>query len=128
MKLSYRGAQYDYTQPSLEVTEGEILRQHRSASFRCQTVQEMPVPQSGLPLLYRGIHYVSSAGSCASDVAQPVLKGVVIPETTRLARREIARLHRANLVQNLERRLHVAKTHGNQDLVNLLEAERRQLV
>ncbi len=37
-------------------------------------------------------------------------------------------VHRANLLQNLEHRMQVARSQGNQDLIRLLEEERKQFV
>jgi hypothetical protein len=129
MKLSYRGAHYEYNQPTLEVTEGEILGRYRGANWRCHTLQEMPILQPGQPLKYRGTAYRSGEqpGLCPVDVAQSAIVRCQIPCTTAPIRKEVSRVHRANLERNLEYRLQVAKQKGNQVLIDLLEAERSQL-
>lgn len=129
MKLSYRGANYEYNQPSLEVTEGEILGHYRGVNWRCHTLREMPIPQPGQPLHYRGMAYRSGEQSelCPVEVAQSAIVRSQIPCTTAPFRHEVSRVHRANLERNLEYRLQIAKQTGNQALVDLLEAERRQL-
>ncbi len=40
---------------------------------------------------------------------------------------ELAKVHHANLLKNLEHRLQVARTQGDQNLIHLLEQERNQL-
>jgi len=133
MKLSYRGATYEGIQPTLEVTEGEILGKYRGASWRGHIYKEMPVPQSGLHLSYRGVAYTTGQVNAQTE-AQPVQ-----PVTAKAGRshsmpvmfkasKEIALVHRANLQRNLEHRLQIARERGDQRLVQLLEAESRQLV
>lgn len=40
---------------------------------------------------------------------------------------ELAKVHHANLLKNLEHRLQVARAQGDQNLIHLLERERDQL-
>jgi hypothetical protein len=133
MKLIYRGVDYEYTQPTLEVTEGEILGRYRGAAWRCQTVQELPIPRSGSRLSYRGVSYSSDSTASPIEalhpmqVAQAIATRRTIPCTTGPLRQEVARLHQANVRRNLEHRLQVAKQHGDRQLIALLEAERGQL-
>lgn len=131
MRLSYRGAQYESNQPSLEVTESEILGKYRGANWRCQTLQEVPVPQSVTTLKYRGVAYIPGQAAVTRpvDVASGRAlqqRSVTIPEALPVLK-EVARIHRSNLERNLERRLQIARRQGNQGLVSLLEAERKQL-
>jgi hypothetical protein len=131
MKLSYRGAAYNYNPPVLEVTEGEILGKYRGVNWHCHTLEEMPIPQVSHTLTYRGSSYggrkaekiipATIAQTCASK-ARRLLH---IPDT--LPAKEIARVHQANLQRNLERRLQSAKQRGDLNLVRLLEAESRAL-
>lgn len=120
MRLSYRGAQYESNQPTLEVTEGEILGKYRGVSWRCRTLQEAPIPSSDVALKYRGVAYTWGQAVATQR------KSVTIP-TALPVLKEISRIHRSNLERNLERRLQIAREQGNQVLVGLLEAERKQL-
>lgn len=153
MKLSYRGATYDYNPPSLEVTEDEVLSQHRYASRNCHTLRENTIPSPDVPLTYRGVSYTrgqlvaaehslghsnvtltyrgaSYRTHAANAVAQATVakteRPVVIPDCVPVLQ-EAGKIHQANLRRNLERRLRVAKAEGNFSLVSLLEAESRQL-
>ena len=40
---------------------------------------------------------------------------------------ELAKVHHANVLKNLEHRMQVARAQGNQNLVHLLEQEQNQL-
>jgi hypothetical protein len=133
MKLSYRGVNYELTPPTLEVTEGEILGQYRGVSWRCHTLQEMPVPQVNLALTDRGVTYnpnqetdqvtSSAAWGAATKPAKPVFVPKAFP-----VRKQTEQVHRANLLRNLERRIQVARERGDLNLIGLLEAESQQLV
>ncbi|MBL1176133.1 arginine synthesis PII-interacting regulator PirA [Pantanalinema sp. GBBB05] len=153
MKLSYRGATYDYNPPSLEVTESEVLSQHRYASRNCHTLRENTIPNPDLPLTYRGVTYTRgelataerslghsnvtltyrgasyrthAANAMSSVTVAKTEKPVVIPDRVPVLK-EVGKIHQANLRRNLERRLQVAKAEGNFSLIPLLEAEFRQL-
>jgi hypothetical protein len=129
MKLTYRGIDYDYTQPTLEVTEGEILGRYRGAAWRCQTVQELPIPRPNAMLNYRGASYLSNptAGIQPVQMAHTIATRRPIPCTTGPLRQEVSRLHQANVKRSLEHRLQVAQQQGDRRLIDLLEAERGQL-
>lgn len=133
MKLSYRGVNYEYTPPTLEVTEGEILGKYRGVGWHCHTLKEIPVPQPNMALTYRGVNYETnpSAGACRNlSSRSTVFAGGRTSVSSRsvAVRKAIEDVHRANLQRNLERRLQTAKARGDEQLVSLLEAESKQLV
>ncbi|MEL7036908.1 MAG: hypothetical protein AAFO04_14985 [Cyanobacteria bacterium J06592_8] len=45
----------------------------------------------------------------------------------KLNKSQLAQTHRANLQKRLEQRLEVARSKGDQNLIELLEAEKQQL-
>ena len=45
MRLCYRGVEYDYNPPSLEVKEQEILGKYRGRPLHFNYVSHVPVPQ-----------------------------------------------------------------------------------
>jgi hypothetical protein len=132
MKLSYRGVHYEQNPLSLEVTEGEILGKYRGANWRCHTLQEMPVPQPDRVLKYRGVAYHTNqrVGACQT-VAQSDRPRAIKPITVTSSlntRKRLEETHRENLRRNLERRLQAARSRGDQHLINILEAESRELL
>jgi hypothetical protein len=134
MQLSYRGVKYERPVPTLEVTDREIAGTYRGAPWRHQVVRAISAPQPNYTLRYRGVTYNSNdllqpaAPSAESSLKpNPANSGFSIPLTTRTAIKELGRIHRLNLRQNLERRLRQAKAQGNQELIRLLELEFKQL-
>jgi hypothetical protein len=148
MRLIYRGVNYDYNPLSLESRESDVLRRSQGAYERCKTLREanypltyrgvqyttsqvaealaeVPVLRSSQLMTYRGQQYIKHpSGAVESVVAD---KPVTVPNTTAGLFREIGRVHQENLRRNLEHRLEIAKQRGDQSLVNLLEAESKQL-
>ena len=147
MNLIYRGDSYEYNPSSLEVREVDALRRYRSAQ-RCKTLVESnypliyrgatyttaqiaqaftstPVSSSPQLLTYRGVQYLKNANGMV-EFARPA-KASLAPKAITPAFLEASTVHHENLRRNLERRLEVAKGQGNENLVNQLEAESRQL-
>ncbi len=147
MRLTYRGASYEYNTSPLEVRESDIFRAQQEAQRRCRTLQEnrfpliyrgsryttdqvanalsTPATRTSQTLIYRGVKYVRHADGTTQLAAADRCE--MIPHTTLGALREISRVHEANLRRNLERRLQAAKARGDQNLITLLEAESQQL-
>ena len=148
MRLIYRGASYEYNSPALESRETDVLRRQQGNYQRCKTLQE-----ASYPLTYRGVRYttdqVAEALSSTPTLRAPQKlvyrgqqyikhptgeiegvtpeKAVRIPNTTAGLFKEVHRVHQENLRHNLQRRLQRAKQQGDQTLINLLEAEFKQL-
>jgi len=147
MRLTYRGASYERNASPLEVRESDILSKNWQNQQQCRTLQEnlypltyrgvryttdqvatalsTPMSRSAQTLTYRGVKYVRNANG--STQLAPSTETSSVPNTTMAALKELSRIHQENLRQNLARRLQAAKARGDQDLVNLLEAESKQL-
>lgn len=113
MRLSYRSASYEYTPPTLEVKEQEILAHPSQSNWRCKTLAESGLLKPSTPSPVRG--------------AGKAIRQAPIP-TTPAIREELSQMHRANINRSLERRLKVAHERGDTALIQMLEAERRQTV
>ena len=57
MKLTYRGVQYDYNPPIVEMHDTSEMGKYRGVDIRFRTTKKTPVHQSTLDLLYRGAAY-----------------------------------------------------------------------
>ena len=136
MKLCYRGVEYDYTPPALEVTESEMLGHYRGRPLRFSYVKHVPFPQSEANLRYRGAAYHTTRQGEVEAVVQvnkspqePQFKPVF--DSMAAARRsllqESARVHQENIRRSIERRLQVAQSKGDTQLVRQLEEEMHQL-
>jgi Domain of unknown function (DUF4278) len=120
MKLSYHGAAYEYSPPTIDMVEGEIGGKYRGQPWRCSYPRHIPVPQPALDLKYRGVAYSTYPKAQASAIAQTGNPSKVCPK--------LVDTHLANIRRSLEHRLQVAKTSGDDKLVRMLEAESKQLV
>ncbi len=143
MKLTYRGVQYDYNPPMLEVTKSEIACQYRGHQTAYTYVRHVPIPQPAENLRYRGVAYqtnrygqVQQLSEGAQVSARPGttlanLRGKLTgTSAASQARRELvsesSQLHQSNIARALEHRIEVAKAQGNQALLAQLESEMHQ--
>ncbi|TVQ08870.1 MAG: DUF4278 domain-containing protein [Leptolyngbya sp. DLM2.Bin27] len=138
MKLCYRGVNYDYNPPSLEVRESELTGTYRGRPINFSYVSHVPVPQPVSNYTYRGVGYSTNAqGQVQPPVLtterQPVFQADRAAAGTGLkARRHLikdaADAHRINIQQSIQHRIEVARAQGNAQLLTQLEAEMHQLV
>ncbi len=148
MKLTYRGIEYDYNPPMLEVMESEVTCQYRGAHAAYTYVRHVPIPQSAERLSYRGVAYqttrqgqIQQLGSAAQPVNADAVAGVDAKlaawgnklkgtSPAAQARRELLQSasdqHQQSIARVLQHRIEVAKAQGNQTLVQQLESEMRQ--
>jgi len=137
MKLCYRGVNYDYNPPSLEVRESELAGTYRGRPVNFSYVSHVPVPQPVSNYTYRGVGYSTNAqGQIQPPVLtierQPVFKADRAAAGTGLkARRHLLReaadAHRINIQQSIQHRIEVARAQGNDQLLTQLEEELHQV-
>ncbi|ARV59524.1 hypothetical protein BZZ01_13595 [Nostocales cyanobacterium HT-58-2] len=132
MKLTYRGVDYEHNPLIVEATDSEISGKYRGGTtWKRNYPRHIPQPQSTAELKYRGVSYY---------VGDPLQVEFMVQckQRTRTANAvevgqhkksggELAQTHLSNIRQNLQRRLHLAKEKGDQDLIRLLEDEAKQL-
>jgi hypothetical protein len=131
MKLTYRGRNYESHSPALELIEGETCGKYRGTNYRPTYVRHIPVPQPVAELKYRGATYYTGDPIDVEAMllrkqrsnAEAALKDCGREQVVN----ELSNTHLANIRKNLEHRLQVARAKGDQNLVNLLEAEAKQL-
>ncbi|MGB3295116.1 MAG: DUF4278 domain-containing protein [Phormidesmis sp.] len=145
MKLTYRGIEYDYNPPMLEVTESKIACRYRGHASRYTYVRHVPIPQPAERLTYRGVAYQTTrqgqieqltgqklAGQPRPGVLSGLrnkLVGVSPAARVRLELlQEASQHHKENITRSLQHRIEVAKAQGNDTLLQQLESERRQSV
>lgn len=136
MKLFYRGHAYepngDQPSNSTRHLEAPVQLKYRGIPYilnpDSQTVKAT-VPQAAAKLTYRGSAYLVASATASASVPQPVSvshHSIVVPQPS-IARRYYNKVHRANILQSLQRRIQVARKRGDQALIQLLEAEFRQI-
>lgn len=142
MKLCYRGVEYDYHSPSLEMKESEVTGCYRGRTLHFSYPSHVPVPQPVARYTYRGVGYVTTAqghpqplkaeAEVRQEVRQSVFQGIKgadspIMQARRHLLMESTVAHRTNMQRSLDHRLSVAKAQGNERLVQQLEEELHQL-
>ena len=131
MKLTYRGINYEYEAPALDMNEGKFAGKYRG--INCQLgryPRHIPVPQPPLDLKYRGIAY-STHQTVEPELiptkAQPQVRETITItsslKTHRDLKQELAKVHCQSITRQMEHRLQVAKAKGDRDLIDQLEKE-----
>ncbi|MEO1386118.1 MAG: DUF4278 domain-containing protein [Cyanobacteria bacterium J06634_6] len=155
MKLTYRGIEYDYNPPMLEVTESDVTCQYRGHQAAYTYVRYVPIPQPAEHLTYRGVAYQTNrygqvqpiVAAETADVAASNRPANAANQGLNLAnlrskltgtspaaqaRRKLlsesSRLHKDSIARSLAHRIEVAKAAGNDVLLQQLETEMRQSV
>ncbi len=138
MKLCYRGVNYDYNPPSLEVRESELTGTYRGRPVNFSYVSHVPVAQPVANYTYRGVSYSTNAqGQIEPPMA--TLERVPVFQAGRIAMagaglkarrhllKDAAEAHRVSIQQSMQHRIEVARAQGNDQLLTQLEAEMHQL-
>ena len=114
MQLTYRGANYDYDIPTVDMVEGEVAGKYRGQNWNYRYPRHIPVPKT-----YGGVnHSVKRYTSAASAPA-------AVESSSTFA--EVAQVHRAHICSILDRRKQVARAKGDVKLMSLLEIEWKQM-
>jgi hypothetical protein len=132
MKFSHRGANYDDALSMLEVTEREIGNMSRGQKREFTYVRHIPEP---LPLRNRQFRSVTycTAQPTAAESTLTAPRVITVSDRTSLSCKkrelldELMNSHLQNIQRSLEHRLQVARAKGDQKLVQLLEAESKQM-
>ncbi|RZM77379.1 DUF4278 domain-containing protein [Leptolyngbya iicbica] len=82
MKLTYRGIQYDYNPPVVEMNNTAEVGKYRGVDIRFRSVKKNPVQQPTLDLVYRGVAYRTGETAVeTTPVAAPVATVADAPAT-----------------------------------------------
>jgi hypothetical protein len=117
---------YQYTPPTLEVTEAEMLNHVQSAIWACHTIEQMNIPK---------LQSAPAKPSCR-ERSEKVLKvrrsrlthsGNVIVRISS-SPSNLHEIHQANICRSLERRIRAAQERGDERLLRTLMAEMREVV
>ncbi|MEG4076362.1 DUF4278 domain-containing protein [Microcoleus sp. Pol14C2] len=122
MKLTYRGAHYEYDIPTVDMIEGEVAGKYRGQNWNYRYPRHIPAPNK-----YGGTNYTTKRDPQAGDRDSAAVRtpGAVESYPTVV---EVAQVHQANICNILDRRKQAAKANGDERLLRLLEIESRQMV
>ena len=127
MKLTYRGTNYEYDIPTVDMIEGEVAGKYRGQNWKYRYPRHIPVPQHPHDLRYRG---VLESGRKSLKVDRDLIGTVDSTEAAvTFAQKvdEVAKVHRVNICNILDRRKQVARAKGDVKLMCLLEIEWQQM-
>jgi len=134
MRLTYRGINYEAETPSIEVTAGEIAGKFREQPWHYHYPRHLPQIRPNLSLTYRGVQSNKSLATPSRQSQQFPIdivsgQGEQASPAYTSSQESITeqKAHLENIRRNLERRLSVAKQHGNEQLISILEQEFQQL-
>lgn len=121
MQLIYRGVKYETSDQHIPTVESGVSGLYRGAQWVGHKAAE-PVPQPNHVLCWRGVTY-QTQGAPVTTTAPTTAATPILPHRKRDS---LAEAHRHAILKTLERRLQVARSQGNQDLISLLEEEWQQ--
>jgi Domain of unknown function (DUF4278) len=131
MKLAYRGTNYDYDIPAVDMIEGEVAGKYRGQNWSYRYPRHIRGPQQAYDVNYRRTDYsTKQVPKADEDVAARVDIATAIAiaaVTSAQNREEIAKVHRVNICNILDRRKQVAAAKGDESLLRLLEKEWKQM-
>ena len=82
MKLTYRGIEYDYNPPMLELTESDVACNYRGASSTYTYVRHVPIPQPAERLSYRGVAYQTTRQGQIQQLSEAMPNAAQSPART----------------------------------------------
>lgn len=132
MKLRYRGIEYNYEPTLVETMETNQVGHYRGQRFQFAYPKHIPIFQPILDLMYRGVAYRTTETGAIETVihAKPIATSKAAtaraksPTQLRQVRfTEAAKAHHANIQRSLQHRLEVARSKGDESLIQQLERE-----
>lgn len=139
-QLKFRGVSYTYHPVSLKHESLTEIGKYRGVKCFRKLYDPHQLTQSSHQLTYRGVEYRSGQGQSepvpttdqwveARPASQPSISHRVPIKSSRHQKlSELDKIHNTYLLQKLEQRLTSAKTLGNQELIQILEKEKTELV
>ena len=128
MKLSYRGANYEYDIPTVDMVEGDVAGKYRGQNWNYRYPRHMTAPREGGGTIYRSAQHSRDRDPEADEAAEVAentcMRG---PTPVKSLTAEVGKVHRANICNILDRRKQVAAAKGDESLLRLLEKEWKQM-
>jgi len=144
MKLFYRGTAYEYdfdrsklgntgrpARPA-QTSQPPYMLRYRGTAYRVNPTLPKSEALASAPydLIYRGTVYTVDRNAqgkvaIAARPAGTTRNKLSVPFT--LPTRHVAKVHQSNLLDNLQHRLEVARQQNDQKLIQMLEAEQREI-
>lgn len=128
MELTYRGVSHHYDPDTVEIRREEVTGRFRGQELTWRAVTSVSLPESILNLQFRGVPLRASQVDVTSlQPVQPQLNTKTLHPLQQNFIDQVAELHRRNILLRLQQRLQAAKERGDDNLVQVLEAEQQQM-
>ncbi len=129
MELSYRGVTYSAKPAQINADPLSVEGKYRGHDYGYHYAKSGDLPHTEFDLQYRGITiYTAPQSQESAPAASDHQDARVITSPLQLSfRDQLAQVHHHNLLDRLQRRIESAKARGDQDLIQILEAEERQM-
>ncbi|NJK64332.1 MAG: DUF4278 domain-containing protein [Synechococcaceae cyanobacterium SM2_3_1] len=128
MELTYRGVTHFYDPDTIEIHREEVTGRFRGQELNWRAVTSVALPEAILNLQFRGVPLRASQVEATSlQQVQPQLRTKSLHPLQQNFIDQVAELHRRNILLRLQQRLQAAKARGDDNLVQLLEAEQQQM-
>jgi hypothetical protein len=125
MKLTYRGANYEYDIPTVDMEEGDVAGKYRGQNWNYRYPRHMKVPKHVQDLQYRGVLECDRKSLKIDRDVTPRLDSAGAAVAQKVE--EVATVHRVNICNILDRRKQVARAKGDVKLMCLLELESKEM-
>ena len=132
MKLTYRGANYEYDIPTVDMKEGDVAGKYRGQHWNYRYPRHIPVPQHPQNLQCRSV--LDSTDGKSPKIDEDVATRADSARNRAIATvassgkfEEVATVHRVNICNILDRRKQVAREKGDLKLMCLLEVESKEM-
>lgn len=122
MKLTYRGANYEYDIPTVDMIEGEVAGKYRGQDWNYRYPRHLAVPKK-----YGGINSTTKRDFQAQQQVTTVGAASCAAVESAPTAANLAQVHRAHICSILDRRKQVAAANGDRRLLRLLEIEWQQM-
>ncbi len=134
MTLFYRGAKYENESLTLDMIEGEVGGKYRGQEWYEKYPRHIPQTKPKFDLQHRGVAYSVSAMPIKKQELLPLDKTNTINNVCPVHIRrkvvqgnKLAEVHLENIKRNLERRIEIAISKGDTNLIKLLKEEQLAL-
>jgi hypothetical protein len=128
MLLTYRGVTHEGNFAPLEMEQGAIAGKYRGVDWRYRYPRHVPQSAPKLYRQYRGVSYSTSpAVACEGMELPKIACPLPLSRPVPIEPEGLSTIHLDHIRRRLERRLQIAQKNGDENLIEMLEKESRDL-
>jgi hypothetical protein len=128
MLLTDRGVTHEGNGAPLEMEQGAIAGKYRGVDWRYRYPRHVPQSAPKLYHQYRGVSYSTSpAVACEGMELPKIACPLPLSRPVPIKPEGLSTIHLDHIRRRLERRLQIAQENGDENLIEMLEKESRDL-